>query len=149
MKSCSFESPKPYISLYTILKKQHSSTWYVIIAQSNPRLYHREANGCIFFWLAVPQQQLDICPQNASSQKLGLHHFLQMPAFASMVIVQSRKFVNNACRDKPPAQFFWDKKVPFVASPIVKGNTKYFCSQKYIRAEIQLSMPVTGSTPSK
>ena len=52
MKSSSFESPKPYIfaqylnSIPALLK-------YVILAQSNPILYHTKLNGCISFWLAV------------------------------------------------------------------------------------------------
>ena len=54
LKSNSFESLKPY--LFTTYLKNSIPTLlrYVILAQRNPILHPKEANGCIFFWLTVP-----------------------------------------------------------------------------------------------
>ena len=39
------------------------------MAQSNPILYHTEANGCIFFWLAVGRLFAEISSDHISIVK--------------------------------------------------------------------------------
>ena len=53
MYSSSNESPKPYPLAQYLKNSIPALLRYVVMAQNNPILYHTEANGCIFFWLAV------------------------------------------------------------------------------------------------
>ena len=68
MKSSSFESPKPYLFAQYLKNSIQALLRYVIIAQSNPILYHTEENWCIFFWLAVQFMRICRNKQTATNQ---------------------------------------------------------------------------------
>ena len=71
MKSFSFESPKPHLFAQYLKNSIQALLRCEIKAQSNPILHHTEANGCIFFWLAVELITLSFFPNFLWLSKKG------------------------------------------------------------------------------
>ena len=91
MKSFSFESPKAYLLAQYLKNSSQALLRYVIIAQSNPILYHTEANGCIFFATVVCM----FSEGNVYLIRLKLNFVLQMYLFEEGSITKLRSRMSS------------------------------------------------------
>ena len=73
LKSNSFESLMPYLFTKYLKNSIPTLLRYVILAQRNPILHPKEANGCIDFWLTVTILLIGVWPLYLHNENFSNH----------------------------------------------------------------------------